>query len=164
MIACFFFCFIFCNSFFIFSILLFVLWCMSFNSEWLLPTFFYFLFHCFNLFLCIITFVYEFLIFCFPLPCYFLLNFLSIPTAYVWNFVVMFVSFSFVIVTSGSYWSFVLCSFKSSIISYSSVLLGFISCFIFSSLLLIVSIICVCSMLCFPIFSLALWVCVCVPF
>ena len=44
--------------------------------------FFYFLFHCFDLFSGIIIFVYQFFIFCFPQSICFLLNFVSIHTAY----------------------------------------------------------------------------------
>lgn len=66
-------CLIFCSFFVIFRMLFWITFLL----------FCYFLFHCFYLFWGINIFVYEFLIFCFPLLCYLSLNFCPIRAVYV---------------------------------------------------------------------------------
>ena len=85
-------CFILCNYFYTLSILLFVLWCISFNSEYIFFTSFtFFLIVLIFSWTLLFSYIWYFPFICyllFPyLPCYSLLSLLSIYTAYVWDFV-----------------------------------------------------------------------------
>ena len=116
-----------CSTLYSFSYIFLALWAWTLSS----PS-------------CSCTFWSSYLLF-FNCPHFAAPNLLSViwllAAAFSFGVVVMFVSFCFVVVTSGSCWLFAFCYFTSltgffsSIFSFFCVLLGFITCFMFSSFL-----------------------------